>query len=379
MKSQILLSDKVHRNKKVVLIAFSHNQKIIDLLKKHFPARWSQTKRCWWIARNVFDYQKFKACFSPIAEIIIQKEKEGKKETKEETKEIKLPAGYLEKLLRVRYSESTIRTYTNYFKDFQKYFNERNIKELTIDEINAYILKLIREKNISTSQQNQRINSIKFYYEKVLGFDREYYHIDRPKKTRALPKVISEHEVLSMLSATKNLKHKSILATIYSAGLRRSELINLRKEDIWFDKRVIFIKSGKGKKDRTSILSDSLTIVLEKYLRQYKPNYYLFEGKNRAKYSPTSILRIVVNAGKLAGINKRVTPHMLRHSFATHLLEQGTDLRYIQNILGHASSKTTEIYTHVSKRSLAKIKSPLDSIIEDKNLNTNNLQKRTHK
>ncbi len=141
---------------------------------------------------------------------------------------------------------------------------------------------------------------------------------------------------------------------------------NLRKQDVWFDKHLIFVRSGKGKKDRTTVLSESLVVVMKKYLEIYKPNYYLFEGKNRSKYTASSVLRIVDKAAKLANINKHVTPHMLRHSFATHLLEQGTDLRYIQTILGHESTKTTEIYTHVSKKSLAKIKSPLDSILEDK-------------
>ncbi|WP_372645519.1 tyrosine-type recombinase/integrase, partial [Ancylomarina sp.] len=339
MQTKIHLSGKEHRNKNVVLIAFARNQQLIDLLKQHFPAHWSQSNKCWWIARNEFDFKKFKAVFSALADIEMpEKEVEAKEKT-----EIKLPCGYLEKLERVRYSESTIRTYTSYFKDFQKAFPERILEDIQMEEINDYIHKLIHKKSISNSQQNQRINAIKFYYEKVLGLDREYYKIDRPKRTRTLPKVISEQEVLRMLHATKNLKHKSILATLYSAGLRRSELINLRKQDIWFDKKMIFIRAAKGKKDRTSILSDLLVVVLKKYLEVFKPNYYLFEGKDRTKYHPGTIVKIVINAGKLANLDRHITPHMLRHSFATHLLEQGTDLRYIQNILGHASSKTTEI------------------------------------
>jgi len=365
-KAKLTISSDIHRKQKVVTISFGYKPKLASVLKKEFDARWSNSKKYWWIIRNEFNYDKFKEVFAPIAEIILIK---GVLK-----KQIKLPEGYLEKLIRVRYSESTIRTYTNYFKDFQTYFAKRNLNEITIDEINKYILGLIREKDISTtSQQNQRINAIKFYYEKVLGLDREYYNIDRPKRTRTLPKVISEQEVLRMLHATINLKHKSILATIYSTGLRRSELINLRKQDIWFDKKMIFIRAAKGKKDRTSVLSDSLVSVLNKYLELYKRNYYLFEEKNRTKYHPSTIVKIVTNAGILANIDKHVTPHMLRHSFATHLLEQGTDLRYIQNILGHSSSKTTEIYTHISKSSLAKIKSPLDAIIKDKDHNNNNL------
>ena len=155
-----------------------------------------------------------------------------------------------------------------------------------------------------------------------------------------------------------------IIGFIYSAGLRRSELINLRKQDIYLEKKMIIIRAGKGKKDRTSVLSDALANDLPVYLEMHKLNYWLFEGVNRKQYSATSIARILDKASRKAGIEKKVTPHMLRHSFATHLLEQGTDIRYIQIILGHESSKTTEIYTHVSKKSLANIKSPLDVILK---------------
>lgn len=245
-------------------------------------------------------------------------------------------------------------------------FRERELDSITTKEINDYILKLIRTKGISPSQQNQRINAIKFYYEKVAGLDIQLHFLERSKKSRELPKVLSEEEVLAILGSIQNLKHKSIIATIYSAGLRRSELINLRKQDIFFDRKLIFIRGAKGKKDRTSVLADSLSITLKKYLEEFRPNYWLFEGVNRNQYSSTSIAKILHRGARNAGIEKKVTPHMLRHSFATHLLEQGVDIRYIQTILGHGSSKTTEIYTHVSKKSLAQIRSPLDTILTKK-------------
>ena len=366
-KLKLILASDTHRNKKVVTIDFAYNRETANRLKQEFAAQWSQSKKYWWVARDQFDYPKFKTSFTPTYEIIIPAEKLNKK------KPIQLPTAYLEKLIRVRYSDSTIKVYSKYFKDFIIHFNKVDLKEITVDQINAYLLDLIKSNNMSQSQQNQRINAIKFYYEKVLGKTKQFYQIDRPKKHRSLPKVISEQEVLRMLKVTNNLKHKAVLATIYSAGLRRGELINLRKQDIWFDKNLIFINAGKGKKDRTTLLSTSLSVVLKKYFETYNPNYYVFEGKNRAKYAPVSVLRIVLKAGRLANLKQRVTTHMLRHSFATHLLEQGTDLRYIQTILGHESSKTTEIYTHVSKRSLAKIKSPLDTILDDKTKNNNNL------
>ena len=288
---------------------------------------------------------------------------------------IELPAGYLEKLEQKRYSASTIKTYVAYFKDFIHYFRETDIDKLTKNEINAYIHQLIKKQKISPSQQNQRINAIKFYYERVLDLPKLYFDIDRPRKSFELPKVLSEQEVLQLLEATRNLKHKTLLATIYSAGLRRSEIVNLRKEDVDFDKSIIFIRGAKGKKDRITLLSDANARLLKVYLEQYRPKYWMFEGPERKKYSTSSISRGLNKAVAMAGLNKRVTPHMLRHSFATHLLEQGVDMRYIQNLLGHESTKTTEIYTHVSKKSLHKILSPLDRILEDNNKANNNLTK----
>ena len=199
----------------------------------------------------------------------------------------------------------------------------------------------------------------------MLGWDKEYYQIDRPRRAKIIPDVISEEETLLILNALDNRKHKAIITTIYSAGLRRSEHINLRKTDIDFDKMLIFVRGGKGAKDKISILSEATASIMKIYLKQYKPNYWMFEGPNRTQDSPSSIRIILNKAVAKAGIAKKVTPHMLRHSFATHLLEQGVDIRYIQTLLGHESSKTTEIYTHVSKKSLAKIRSHLDRILED--------------
>lgn len=234
--------------------------------------------------------------------------------------------------------------------------------EITTDQINSYILKLIKNDRISDSQQNQRINAIKFYYEKVLGRKKEYYSIDRPRKGNPLPKVLTENEVLSMLHYTTNLKHKAIIGTIYSAGLRRSELINLRIQDVHFDKMMIFIRGAKGKKDRTTVLANSNSEVLKKYMIEYCPNYWMFEGVNRKQYSSTSIERVVNKAAKKAGINKRVTPHMLRHSFATHLISKGSALPYVHKLLGHSNIKTTKIYTHVADNDLKNLLNPLDDM-----------------
>lgn len=272
--------------------------------------------------------------------------------------------GYKNRLIQKRYSNNTQNIYCNYFRDFCLNFQNSNLEEVKTEEINTYILELIKTKNISISQQNQRINAIKFYYEKVLGRDKQYYALHRPKKEHKLPKVLSKNEVKKILNSCNNIKHRRILMLIYSAGLRRSELIDIKIADIDSERMVINIIGAKGKKDRISLLSENMLQLLRSYYKEFKPKKYLFEGAKGGKYSPTSVANILKNASLKAGVNKTVTPHMLRHSFATHLLEQGTDLRYIQELLGHNSSKTTEIYTHVSKKAIDKIRNPIDDFFE---------------
>ncbi len=267
-------------------------------------------------------------------------------------------------LIQKRYSINTRKVYCHYFKDFQTYFRNYKLENISTEQINNYILKLIQTKNISVSQQNQRINAIKFYYEKILGGEKQYYELHRPKKEHKLPKVLSKNEVKRIFDVTNNLKHKCILMLIYSAGLRRSELLNLTPEDIDSERMLIHINGAKGKKDRISLLSGNLLQLLRQYYKEYRPNKYLLEGQSGGKYSASSVANILKKAAGKAELRKVVTPHMLRHSFATHLLEQGTDLRYIQELLGHSSSKTTEIYTHVSKKAINNIKNPIDDFFE---------------
>jgi len=275
----------------------------------------------------------------------------------------RLPEGYMELLIRKRYSQSTIKTYSNYFLQFTGYFNNQELKTITHQQINAYILELIEFKKISSSQQNQRINAIKFYYEKVLGRKREYFHISRSRKESSLPTILTLEEVKQILKLTKNQKHKCILMTIYSGGLRRSELINLKVADIDSQRMLIKVCGAKGKKDRFTLLSEKLIIELREYYKEYQPKIWLFEGQDGEQYSATSIEKIFREAVKRTHIRKHVTPHSLRHSFATHLLEQGINLRYIQVLLGHSSTKTTEVYTRVASNALMKIKNPLDQQI----------------
>ena len=272
------------------------------------------------------------------------------------------PESYILKLRELRYSENTIKTYQNSFTEFINYFYKNDIDSIDETLIIQYLRYLVTERKVSSSYQNTAINAIKFYYERVLGGQRKFYFIDRPLEEKKLPIVLSMPEVTSVLKATENLKHKAILTVIYSAGLRVSEAINLKISDIDSDRKQIRIHQSKGKKDRYTLLSPKTLVLLREYFKAYKPKSYLFEGLNGEQYSARSIQTFFHDSLRKAKVTKKATVHTLRHSFATHLLENGTDLRYIQSLLGHESSKTTEIYTHITTRGFDQIKSPLDHL-----------------
>ncbi|WP_420577991.1 site-specific tyrosine recombinase/integron integrase [Ekhidna sp.] len=267
------------------------------------------------------------------------------------------------KLAARRYSKSTQQVYYHCFRSFLAHVYPLPLHQVGREQVYDYHRKLIEKQNISRSTQNQSINAIKFYLEHVLGQDRQSFNLERPKKVQKLPEVLSVEEVARILKASGNLKHKAILTTLYSAGLRIGELLSLKTADIDSDHMRIWVREGKGCKDRLTTLSPHLLKLLRAYFRKYRPYEYLFEGQNGGPYSSTSIRKILAKACHRAGIHKKVRPHTLRHSFATHLLEQGTNLRYIQSLLGHTSAKTTEIYTHVSSKNLEEIKSPLDGMV----------------
>lgn len=254
-----------------------------------------------------------------------------------------LPRGYLELLEQKRYSLSTIKAYKIYFSDFMEYHKGQDLDLLTVEDINSYMLHMVKEKHISATQQNMRINAIKFYYEKVRKGKRQYYGgIARAKEYKALPEVLSREEMKSIFAQLSNRKHRCMISLIYSAGLRRSELLNLTPQDIISERMLIRI-AGKGKKCRYSLLSEKLLNELR----------------------PSALVKILKEAARKAGIKHRVHLHMLRHTFATHLLEQGTDLRTIQELMGHTDIKTTAIYLHVSNAYKAKIPNPLDCLDDD--------------
>jgi len=370
-KPKKTLTHESHRGKQIVALRFKYNEDLIKEVKRIKGARWSQSKKCWYINEDSFDLKTVYEVLQEKSFIdysslkIKEKQIERKKKPQIKTK-VKIPAAYYDVLDIKRYSENTKKTYTNYFGDFIRYFSDKILEDISVQEINTYILGLIRHDNISPSQQNQRINAIKFYYEKVLDREKMYVDIERPRRNSPKPNIVSTSEIKQMIDVTTNIKHKCIIGLLYSAGLRRGELMNLQLNDILSGQMLIKVKNGKGNKDRYVGLSEHVLQMLRKYYKAYEPKHWLLEGGNGKQYSPESIGNVVKNAAVKAGIRRRVTPHMLRHSFATHHLESGTDLRYIQVFLGHGSSKTTEIYTRVAKTDFLKFRNPLDELYRNK-------------
>ncbi|HUV37806.1 MAG TPA: site-specific tyrosine recombinase/integron integrase [Patescibacteria group bacterium] len=260
------------------------------------------------------------------------------------------------------YSPKTEKVYVRHVEHFAGYFG-RSPAELDLEHIRQYLFYLTTEKKVSTSRRDQAVSALKFLYGRVLGRPFIAESLPRPKKEHKLPAVLSTDEVKRFLDSVRNIKHLAILMLMYSAGLRVGEVVKLKEEDIDSDRGTIHVREAKGRKDRYTILSDVALEVLRMYWRLYKPRDWLFPGDRDGRHITIRTVQKVVEQTRIrAGIRKPFSAHSLRHSFATHLLENGTDLRYIQELLGHKSSKTTEVYTHVTRRDIMRITSPLDSI-----------------
>ena len=271
------------------------------------------------------------------------------------------PEEMIQKLVLLGYAKNTCKVYISMFEKFAQFHCSKKLNEIEQEQIRRY-LQILIESGRSHSYVNQMLNSIKFYYEIVCEMPNRFYKLERPPRAETLPKVLSKEEVQRLINNCNNIKHKCIVSLLYSAGLRRSELLNLKITDIESDRMLILVKNSKGFKDRYTLLSKKILFDLREYYKEWKPKHFLFEGEKGGAYSATSVRAIMNRSAKKAKILKKVTPHMLRHSFATHLLENGTDIRYIQKLLGHKSSTTTEIYTHVAKESFNKITNPLDQM-----------------
>ena len=372
-----------HRGGEQVAVRITQTVVVNDILKKIKGARWSLTHLCWYYAWSIEVVQKIETALLPVA--TISKEKLEAYNIKRtiliETGNTVSISTYdlfsislhnlhefskmVQRLTLLSYSSSTLKTYKSEFTSFLKLIGEHKADELTAEQVKRYILYCINVLKLSENTIHSKLNALKFYYEQVLKYDKIFVEIPRPKKPYLLPKVLGEQEIGRLFKALENKKHKAILFTAYSAGLRVSEVVKLKLTDIDSDRMQIFVQNAKGKKDRYVMLSVVLLDILRKYLQQCKPrpSIYLFEGNVIGKpMSSRNAQDIFLNARKRAGIKKELSFHSLRHSFATHLLEKGVDIKYIKDLLGHFSITTTNRYLHVKRESLVNIMSPLDDI-----------------
>jgi integrase/recombinase XerD len=357
-------------------LSIEYDRALIEELKKLYPEiRWCPQRRLWHLPyRHQFVgelFQHFKGRYwidykAYYEQMDIQKAKTARpSESLPELDEFreKLIEQYRKYLFSKRYAESTIKTYSEALRVFFRYFHDKPIDEIDNADLIQFNNEYILKNAYSQAYQNQVVNAVKLFYRKIQNRKLDPDVIERPRTEKKLPNVLSKEEVKMILDALDNVKHKTMLILIYACGLRRSELLNLKIKDIDSKRGILIIRQSKGKKDRIVPLSERIIVLLRDYYQIYKPDIYLFEGQNvGSSYSEKSLESVMKKAKQVAKINKPVTLHWLRHSYATHLLECGTDLRYIQELMGHKSSRTTEIYTHVSTKSLQQIRSPFDDL-----------------
>lgn len=386
---EIVVKGLFHRNREQ--IGFFETDYILNKIIKTIPhIKWSVTYSCWYIPFDKDNFYNARAILSGHAAINTEAFREYLQKRKQvmsvkapvkkiETTNIGLAKTDLSKLvisfdnlealkdmmkvLNLKaYSYNTILLYSGEMTMLLKLLGERSVKDLSIQQIQSYLLWLMKKKHCSESKIHTTINALKFYFEQVLHRDKMFFEIPRPKKPVKLPAVHSQNEVKDIINSKENLKHRTILMLAYAAGIRVSEIVNLCIRDIDSKRMVIYVRQAKGKKDRQVMLSEKLLEQLRLYYKEYRPKVYLFEGMDGNQYSKRSVQQIFASAKQLTGNERPGGIHSMRHSFATHLMEGGTDIRVIQELLGHNSLKTTERYTHVSIKKISNLQSPLDKL-----------------
>lgn len=343
----------VHREKSVIFIRFGYDASMVAEVRKLVGCRWSQSNKCWYVPDVVAYRDKFGIAQKSIGKLAVSKM--GATNVGEYNR-------FLETLQLKGYSPNTLRTYGNEFAQLLYVLKEKSVKNCDEEMMRRYVLYCINDLKLSENSLHSRLNAIKFYFTDVLHKKSFFIDIPRPKKHAKLPKAIHFIDVKKLFEVTENLKHNTMLKLSYGMGLRVSEIVNLKITDIDSRSMQVFIERAKGKKDRYANLPESILVQLRQYFIDYRPKDYLFEGQYGGQYSARSVQQVFQNSMTKAGINKNVGIHSLRHSFATHLLEKGTDVRLIQELLGHKDIKTTLLYTHISDKSLQNIKSPLDDM-----------------
>ena len=345
--------DGRHRDAAVIWMDFKYDRAKIDLVKS-LKGRWSRSEKCWYVPDNTHFRTLFGMKIPPVGKGVLSKLSPVNARELQRMKEV---------LQMKAYSPSTIKTYMIEFAQLLYILKDVPVDSLGYDRLRAYILYCINTLKISESQLHSRLNAIKFYFEQVLHKPGFFAEIPRPKKPSTLPKVLSQKEVKRIFDAVRNRKHLLMLQLCYGMGLRVSEVVNLKLSDIDSGRMQVLIEAGKGKKDRYVPLPSAVLDLLREYYKAYHPKTYLFEGQYGGRYSVRSVQAVFKNAMKAAKVNKPIGIHGLRHSYATHLLEYGTDISFIQQLLGHNDIKTTMLYAKVGNAQVNAIKSPLDRIL----------------
>jgi integrase/recombinase XerD len=380
VKPKLTLSRGWHKEREVVFLVFEKNYNLIQEIRKLPAATWSQSQGKWYIPYKEFDlgiafetlrdtfyidYEALKKINQAIPDINSPiKEKRSYSDLKElppaANREVEKFIAWMKQK---RYSDRTIASYAKSIKTFLQFYAHKPIEEITNKDLIHFNAEFIIGNGLSASFQNQILSGVKLFYSRLYKVKLDIDEIERPRRSRKLPNVLSKEEVKRIIEAPTNLKHRVMLSLLYACGLRRSELLNLKPEHVDSKRGLLILWNAKGQRDRVVHISNKIIDLLREYYKNYKPKAWLFEGQTPGTgYSEQSLQSVLKQAVEKANINKPVTLHWLRHSYATHLLEAGTDLRFIHELLGHKSSKTTEIYTHVSTESLKKIRSPFDDM-----------------
>ncbi|MDA9339612.1 site-specific integrase [Polaribacter sp.] len=364
----IFIEQKTHKKASQFLLRFDYNNYLIDSVRKIEMVKWSKTLKSWYLKDSKENLVLIKNTFKNITKVDVSKvsKKELFKRNLNANQKKLLNNFYLY-LKGKRYSQSTIQTYTFFLADFVSFTAKTPLEELCNRDVEHFIEKVFIERNYSISSQRQFISALKVF---ILFYPTTHINnltLSRPRKSKKLPNILSQEEILEIIRCTQNLKHRAIIALIYSCGLRISELINLKLVDFHTERKQLIVKNGKGRKDRYVSLADCFLPLLSNYCYSYKPKTYFVEGQIGEKYSSESVRQFLRRSCLKAKIVKTVTPHTLRHSYATHLLENGVDIRYIQSLLGHAKPETTMIYTHVKRKDLMEIQNPLDIALKKQN------------
>jgi len=367
---------KKHRGNLRLVLQFNYNERLINVVKSLPGVRWSQRLKSWYVLDSEENLTLVKQTFKGKAKLdlrLLTAKRPFVRELNEQQRH--LLNGFFKFLKGKRYSESTVHTYTTFVADFVSYYRLKSLNELTNRDVELFIEEVFIERRYSVSTQRQFISALKLFVVYCPETHINDLQLERPKRSKKLPSVLSQEEVLRLIQCTPNLKHRAILALIYSCGLRISELIALRLTDFYVERKQLIIRNAKGRKDRYVSLADSFLPLLSNYYQTYRPKIYFVEGQGDGPYSAESVRHFLRRSCKRAQIGKRVTPHTLRHSYATHLLENGVDIRYIQSLLGHAKPETTMIYTHVTRKDLMEIPNPLDAAVQKLEASGNDKEK----